>query len=109
MHFSNQKLSFDVFTVGNWQNIFIEHDLYLLSLWFLAFKKIDNFDPYNIFLAIATNIPVLLKTGNKSFSLFYINIEYQSSINTFPTPPHFINNLKGPQTPSKSMYLSLNI
>ncbi len=23
----------------------------------------DNFDPYNAFLAIATNIPVLLKTG----------------------------------------------
>ncbi len=22
-----------------------------------------NFDPYNVFLAIATNIPVLLKTG----------------------------------------------
>ncbi len=26
-------------------------------------RKIDNFDPYNVFLAIATNIPVLLKTG----------------------------------------------
>ncbi len=25
--------------------------------------KIYNFDPYNVFLAIATNIPVLLKTG----------------------------------------------
>ncbi len=23
----------------------------------------DNFDPYNVFLAIATNIPVLLMTG----------------------------------------------
>ncbi len=26
-------------------------------------KKIDNFVPYNIFLAIATNIPVALMTG----------------------------------------------
>ncbi len=26
-------------------------------------KKIDNFDPYNVLLAIATNIPVWLKTG----------------------------------------------
>ncbi len=26
-------------------------------------RKIDNFDPYNVVLAIATNIPVLLKTG----------------------------------------------
>ncbi len=31
MHITNQKLSFDIFTVGNLQNIFIEHDLYLMS------------------------------------------------------------------------------
>ncbi len=31
MHNTNQKLSFDIFTVGNLQNIFIEHDLYLMS------------------------------------------------------------------------------
>ncbi len=31
MHFTNQKLSFDIFTVGNLQNIFMEHDLYLIS------------------------------------------------------------------------------
>ncbi len=28
---TNQKLSFDIFTVGNVQNIFMEHDLYLIS------------------------------------------------------------------------------
>ncbi len=27
----NQKLSFNIFTVGNLQNIFMEHDLYLIS------------------------------------------------------------------------------
>ncbi len=26
-------------------------------------RKIHNFDPYNVFLGIATNIPVLLKTA----------------------------------------------
>ncbi len=26
-------------------------------------RKIDNFDPYDSFLAIATNIPMLLMTG----------------------------------------------
>ncbi len=31
MHITNQKLTFDVFTVGNIQNIFMEHDLYLIS------------------------------------------------------------------------------
>ncbi len=31
MHITNQKLSFDIFTVGNLQNIFMEHILYLIS------------------------------------------------------------------------------
>ncbi len=39
MHITDQKLSFDIFTVGNLQNIFMEHDLYLMSYWFLAKKK----------------------------------------------------------------------
>ncbi len=31
MHITNQKLSFDIFTVIILQNIFMEHDLYLIS------------------------------------------------------------------------------
>ncbi len=31
MHITYQKLSFDIFMVGNLQNIFMEHDLYLMS------------------------------------------------------------------------------
>ncbi len=31
MHITNQKLRFDTFTVENLQNIFTEHDLYLMS------------------------------------------------------------------------------
>ncbi len=31
MHITNQKLSFNIFTVGNLQNISMEHDLYLIS------------------------------------------------------------------------------
>ncbi len=53
MHITNQKLSFDIFTVGNLQNIFNEHDLYLISEWFWHKRKINNFDPYNVLLAIA--------------------------------------------------------
>ncbi len=30
MHITNQKLSFDIFTVGNLQNIFMEHDFYMI-------------------------------------------------------------------------------
>ncbi len=36
IYITNQKLRFDIFTVINLQNIFMEHDLYLMSLWFLA-------------------------------------------------------------------------
>ncbi len=31
MHIANQRLSFNIFTVGNLLNIFMEHDLYLIS------------------------------------------------------------------------------
>ncbi len=31
MHITNQKLSFEIFTVGNLQNISMEHDLYLTT------------------------------------------------------------------------------
>ncbi len=31
MHITNHKLSFDIFTVGYLQDIFMEHDLYLIS------------------------------------------------------------------------------
>ncbi len=41
----------------------MEHDLYLLSYDFWHKIKIYNFDPYKVFLTIATNIPVLLMTG----------------------------------------------
>ncbi len=36
MHITNQKLSFDIFTVINLINIFMEHDLYLIFYLFLA-------------------------------------------------------------------------
>ncbi len=31
IHITNQKLSLDIFIVGNLQNISMEHDLYLIS------------------------------------------------------------------------------
>ncbi len=33
MHITNQKLSFDIFTVENVQNIFMEHDLNILMIF----------------------------------------------------------------------------
>ncbi len=41
MYITNQKWSFDIFTVIHLQNIFMEHDI-LMSF---GIKKIDNFDP----------------------------------------------------------------
>ena len=47
--------------------------MYKISSWIMIFteypndfwhkRKIDHFDPYNVLLAIATNIPVRLMTG----------------------------------------------
>ncbi len=65
MHITNQKWSFDIFMVGNVQNIFMDHDLYLISMDFWHKIKINHFDPYNVLLAIATNIPVLLMTSSR--------------------------------------------
>ncbi len=59
MHINNQKISFDVFTV---QNIFMEHDLNILLIFGIIFC-IYYFDPYNVLLAISTNIPVLFMTA----------------------------------------------
>ncbi len=39
MHITNQKLSLDIFTVGNLQNIFMEHDLYLNILMIFSIKE----------------------------------------------------------------------
>ncbi len=39
MNITKQKLRFDIFTVVNVQNIFMEHDLNLISNRFLALKK----------------------------------------------------------------------
>ncbi len=41
----------------------MEHDLYLYPNDFWHKRKMYHFDPYNVFLAIATNIPQRLKTG----------------------------------------------
>ncbi len=40
MHITNQKLSFDIFTVGNVQNIFMEHDLNILMIFDIKEKLI---------------------------------------------------------------------
>ncbi len=41
----------------------MEQDLYLISNDFWHKRKMYNFDPYNVLLSIATNIPVLLMTA----------------------------------------------
>ncbi len=41
----------------------MEHDIYFISNDFWHKRKIDNFDPYSVLLAIATKIPQRHKTG----------------------------------------------
>ncbi len=40
MHITNQKLSYDIFTVGNLLNIFMEHDLNILMIFVIKGKSI---------------------------------------------------------------------
>ncbi len=55
MHITNQKLSFDIFMVGNLQNIFMEHDLNILMIFGIK-EKLIILTHTMYFLAIATNI-----------------------------------------------------
>ncbi len=50
-------------------------------------KEIDNFDLYNVFLAIATNIPQRLKTG------FVVqgHISFLNKKNIYLTDPKLLN------------------
>ncbi len=64
MHITNQKLSFDIFMVGNLLNIFMEHDLHFISLNLMfGIKEKSIILTQTILLDIATNIPVRLMTG----------------------------------------------
>ncbi len=40
MHTTNKKISFDIFTLGNLQNIFMEHDLNILMIFGIKEKSI---------------------------------------------------------------------
>jgi len=40
MHITNQKISFDIFTVGHLLNIFMEHDLNILMIFGITEKCI---------------------------------------------------------------------
>ncbi len=64
MHITNQKLSFNIFMIGNVLNI----------LMIFGIKgKIDNFDPHNVFFSISTNILVLFMTAFRLQGHIYKN------------------------------------
>ncbi len=57
----------------------------------------NNFDPYNVFLAIATNKPVRLKTGfelqgHKFFvtAAFFLFVSLRIKLRIFIIPMHFL-------------------
>ncbi len=65
-----------MYKISSWNMIFKhEHD-HPNDFWHK--RKIYNFDPYNVFLAIATTIPVLLMTGfvfqGHTFCIFWLQM-----------------------------------
>ncbi len=59
MHITNQKISFDTFTVGHLLNIFMEHDLNILMIFGIKSKSIILTHTINCW----QNIAVLLMTA----------------------------------------------
>ncbi len=64
MHITNQKFNFDIFTVGNLQNIFMEHDLYLKRPYYGLWKV-------HILVLGVPNNRLTCMQGQKTLSLSY--------------------------------------
>ncbi len=60
MHITDKKIQF-WYIYGRKFTKYLDWTWSLLDFWHKI--KMYNFDPYNVFLAIAINIPQLLKTG----------------------------------------------
>ncbi len=67
MHITNQKLSFDIFTVGNLLNIFMEHDLNILMILLICFFA---FFYFSIFIAYYLFIYCALESTDFYYYLF---------------------------------------
>ncbi len=70
MHITNQKLLIHMHVLIHMLIYSRKFTKYVHGTWFLlnilmifGIKKINNFDPYNVLLAIATNLPVQHMTG----------------------------------------------
>ncbi len=91
MHITYQILSFDV---GHLQNILIEHDLYFVLIIFCHKRKIYNFDPYNVFLAIPKKITQRLKTGFVApGSQMYLHLSFYDNINVNTGLSNLMNDI----------------
>ncbi len=75
MHITNQKLSFDIFTVQ-----ISSRNMILISNDFWHKIKMYNFNPNNVLLSISTNIAVLLMTASVLQGHFYLLCTHRRQI-----------------------------
>ncbi len=70
MHITNKNLSFDIFTVGNLQNIFMEHDLNILKSYKIFPFQINAVLLHFLFICEQMNTHTHTHTHNFSFFCF---------------------------------------